>query len=183
MELYFDFFLLFKFYFLELGFCKSWELIALFFFVFGGMMVGRSLLFSYLLVFYILGSMVNFRWGGYFIFFDCYVYVITVFMMLFILGLIVMCEGNNIVVFLSEVLVYLCFFFFFSLNIFVLYVFFELSVLPILIMILGFGSQVEKINSAYYLVFYTVLCSSPFLYVFFSSNFLLFFAYYDIFLS
>ena len=50
-------------------------------------------------------------------------------------------------------------------------------------MILGYGFQVEKVRASYYLGFYTVLCSSPFLYVYFCSDFFLFYSYYDIMIS
>ena len=64
-----------------------------------------------------------------------------------------------------------------------IYIFFELSLLPILIMILGFGSQIEKINSSYYLLFYAALCSFPFLFIYFSNFLFLVPGYFDFFIS
>lgn len=64
-----------------------------------------------------------------------------------------------------------------------LYIFFELSMFPILVIILGYGSQIEKINSSYYLIFYAAFCSFPFLFVYFKSNFLLVFTYYNFVIS
>jgi len=61
--------------------------------------------------------------------------------------------------------------------------FFELSIFPILIIILGYGSQIEKINSSYYLIFYAAFCSFPFLFVYFKSNFNLILVYFDFFIS
>jgi len=47
---------------------------------------------------------------------------------------------------------------------------FELSLLPVSIMILVSGYQPEKLNSVLYLVMYTVVCSTPFLYFAVYSN-------------
>lgn len=102
---------------------------------------------------------------------------------LFVMGLIIMCEVDHIMIFLSECLVVICLVFFFSRNIMILYIFFELSIFPVVIMILGFGSQVEKISASYYLIFYAVFCSSPFLYVYFCRKFCLFFGYYIVVVS
>lgn len=60
-----------------------------------------------------------------------------------------------------------------------LYMFFELSIFPIIVIILGYGSQIEKINSAYYLLFYAAICSFPFLFVYFKRLFLINFVYFD----
>nr|UUA64286.1 NADH dehydrogenase subunit 4 [Aspiculuris sp. PC-2022] len=151
-------------FFLLLGFC---------FLVFG-------LLFCYFLLFFLFFCLNSVCWGGYFFFFDSYVFLVVVFMSFFILGLVLMSELSGVMVFLCEVLVLVCLFFFLSVNMFMVYVFFELSVFPILVMILGYGSQVEKVGASYYLVFYALFCSAPFLYVYFCSSFLLFFAYYDL---
>jgi len=105
------------------------------------------------------------------------------FMTVFILGVVFLREVNNILVILSEVLVFVCLLFFFPINMLMLYIFFELSIFPILIMILGYGSQIEKIRSAYYLIFYAVLCSTPFLYIYFCRNFYFMISYYNFFLS
>ena len=58
-----------------------------------------------------------------------------------------------------------------------------MSIFPILVIILGYGSQIEKINSSYYLIFYAAFCSFPFLFIYFRSNFNLVFSYFDFFLS
>ena len=47
----------------------------------------------------------------------------------------------------------------------------ELSIVPIIFMILGYGSQVEKIGAAYYLIFYVSLCSAPFLFVYYRAGY------------
>lgn len=102
---------------------------------------------------------------------------------LFILGIIVIREKNNNLLILSEILVFICIIFFIPSNIIILYMFFELSIFPILVIILGYGSQIEKINSSYYLIFYAAFCSFPFLFVYFKSNFLLVFTYYNFVIS
>lgn len=68
---------------------------------------------------------------------------------------------------LRNILVFFRFIFFFSSNFLFLYVFFELTLFPIIIMILVYGRQIEKINSRYYLIFYTIVCRLPWLLVFF----------------
>src|SRR6218665_1020825 len=89
---------------------------------------------------------------------------------LFIFGIIIISEKNNNLLILSEFLILFCILFFIPSNIILMYMFFELSMFPILIIILGFGSQIEKINSSYYLLVYAAFCSIPFLYIFFIFN-------------
>jgi len=60
--------------------------------------------------------------------------------------------------------------------------FFELSIFPILVIILGFGSQIEKVNSGYYLIFYASFCSFPFLFIYYYRGLLLRFCYFEQFL-
>ena len=45
--------------------------------------------------------------------------------------------------------------------------FFELSLIPILILIIGFGIQIEKLRASFYLIFYAIFTSFPFLYIYF----------------
>jgi NADH-ubiquinone oxidoreductase chain 4 len=84
-----------------------------------------------------------------------------------ILIVVIISEKNKILVFMSQLLVFICVFFFFSSNLISLFVFFEISMFPIILIILGYGSQIEKINSSYYLIFYASFCSFPFLFVLF----------------
>nr|YP_010575568.1 NADH dehydrogenase subunit 4 [Varestrongylus eleguneniensis]UZM11408.1 NADH dehydrogenase subunit 4 [Varestrongylus eleguneniensis] len=139
----------------------------------------------FLFFFLILGmSMLNnISWMGLFIVTDSIVFVMLVFMMLFIYGLIIISELSSSLKFLSGMLILFCFFFFLSSNMLMLYMFFELSMFPILIMILGFGAQIEKIGSSYYLLFYTVFCSLPFLYVYYKSFFYFSYCFFDFLLS
>jgi NADH-ubiquinone oxidoreductase chain 4 len=78
-----------------------------------------------------------------------------------------MSEKNKILIILRQLLVLVCVIFFFSSNLISLFIFFELSIFPIILIILGYGSQIEKINSRYYLIFYASFCSFPFLFVLF----------------
>nr|BAV78681.1 NADH dehydrogenase subunit 4 [Steinernema litorale] len=138
------------------------------------------LFFLVLLMFTVL-SMSSYCWGGLFFYFDSFSFILLILMSLFILGVVVLSEKNFNLIILSEVLVFVCIMFFIPVNMIMLYVFFELSMFPILIMILGYGSQIEKVNSSYYLIFYAAFCSFPFLFVYFNSSFTT--VYYDFFLS
>lgn len=125
----------------------------------------------------------NFSWGGIFLVLDSYRFILLIVIRLFILGIIIIREKNNNLLILSEILVFICIIFFIPRNIIMLYIFFELSIFPILVIILGYGSQIEKINSSYYLIFYASFCSFPFLFVYFKSNFLMVFTYYNFIIS
>nr|YP_009027252.1 NADH dehydrogenase subunit 4 [Contracaecum osculatum]AGR53832.1 NADH dehydrogenase subunit 4 [Contracaecum osculatum] len=125
----------------------------------------------------------NLCWGGLFFFADSFSFVLLIVMSLFILGVVLLSEKNNILLLLSESLVFVCILFFVPINVIMLYMFFELSMFPILVMILGYGSQIEKINSAYYLIFYASFCSLPFLFVYFKSMFFISLVYFDFNLS
>nr|YP_009450247.1 NADH dehydrogenase subunit 4 [Ortleppascaris sinensis]AOV93977.1 NADH dehydrogenase subunit 4 [Ortleppascaris sinensis] len=125
----------------------------------------------------------NYAWGGYFFFLDSFSFILLVIMSLFILGIVLLSEKNNMLLLLSESLVFVCIFFFIPSNVIMMYMFFELSMFPILVMILGYGSQIEKINSAYYLIFYAAFCSFPFLFVYLKSFFYFTLVYFDFNLS
>lgn len=125
----------------------------------------------------------NFSWLGIFLVADSINFILLVFMGLFILGIILLREKSGNLIFLSELLVFICIIFFIPRGMMILYIFFELSIFPILVIILGFGSQIEKINSSYYLLFYAAFCSFPFLFIYFNTSFSLVFSYYDSLLS
>lgn len=125
----------------------------------------------------------NFSWSGLFLVLDSWSFILLIIISLFILGIIVLREKNNSLIILSELLVLICIIFFIPSNMIILYMFFELSIFPILVMILGYGSQIEKINSSYYLLFYAMFSSLPFLFVYFKSNFILTFAYFNFIIS
>nr|AJW75165.1 NADH dehydrogenase subunit 4 [Oscheius chongmingensis] len=140
----------------------------------------------YFFLFLLLFSFIifnNFSWSGLFLILDSYSFILLILMSVFILGIILMSEKNNNLLLLSEMLVLVCVLFFIPSNMLMLYMFFELSMFPILVMILGYGSQIEKINSSYYLMFYAAFCSFPFLFVYFKSDFNLVFSYFNFFIS
>nr|UDL72618.1 NADH dehydrogenase subunit 4 [Torquenema toraliforme] len=121
----------------------------------------------------------NISWGGLFFVIDSNIFVLLIFMMIFIYGVVLISEKNFNLLILSAVLIVICLMFFVSSNVLMLYMFFELSLFPILIMILGFGSQIEKINSGYYLLFYAAVCSFPFLFIYYKSMFMFTTCYFD----
>lgn len=114
---------------------------------------------------------------------DSYVFVLLILIIIFIYGIVIIRELNFNLLILRGILILICLIFFISSNILMLYMFFELSIFPILIMILGFGSQIEKIRSGYYLLFYARLCSFPFLFVYYKRNFLFSLNYFDFLIS
>lgn len=153
------------------------------FFILGVVYYFDLFLFMFFYYIFIFGGLLDYSWHGRFIYCESFIYVLMVYMCFFILLLVVRLEKNYSLLFLSQLLVLVSILFFFSSNLVSLYVFYELSLFPILIMLVGYGSQVEKIGAGYYLLFYTIFCSFPYLYVFFSSSSYLFFVYFDIFLS
>lgn len=110
-------------------------------------------------------------------------FLLLVFLRFFILFLVFIREFNQILIYLSQLLVLVCLMFFISRNLISLFIFFEISIFPIIIIILGYGSQIEKINSGYYLIFYASFCSFPYLFVYFYYNFSYSFVYFYSFIS
>nr|YP_009092407.1 NADH dehydrogenase subunit 4 [Aphelenchoides besseyi]AII79385.1 NADH dehydrogenase subunit 4 [Aphelenchoides besseyi] len=138
-------------------------------------------LFSvFLLLFNFLNN--SFWMGFFFVSLDNF-FILLSLMSFLLLLMIFLTESSFVMKLMSMFLVFLSFFFFFSLNLLVLYITFELSVFPILLMILGYGSQIEKLNSSYYLLFYTLFCSLPFLFFFFNMISLTSFLNFNFFLS
>nr|YP_010618334.1 NADH dehydrogenase subunit 4 [Camallanus lacustris]WAX01724.1 NADH dehydrogenase subunit 4 [Camallanus lacustris] len=135
--------------------------------------------FIFLFFVYIFFMMVDFSWFGVFLFCDSYVYLCVAMMSIFVLGLVLFVERGDFMLLLSKFLVFFCVIFFFSSSLLMMYFFYELTVFPILVMLLGFGSQVEKVSAGYYLVFYTVSCSSPFLVLYYYSFLFLNYVYFD----
>nr|YP_004778133.1 NADH dehydrogenase subunit 4 [Baylisascaris transfuga]ADU78496.1 NADH dehydrogenase subunit 4 [Baylisascaris transfuga] len=140
-------------------------------------------LFFFFMVIFSFVALNNYSWLGCFYFFDSFSFILLVVMSLFILGVVLLSEKNFVLLILSEALVFVCVFFFVPVNVIMMYMYFELSMSPILVMILGYGSQIEKINSSYYLIFYAALCSFPFLFVYFKSFFFISLVYFDFNLS
>jgi NADH-ubiquinone oxidoreductase chain 4 len=117
-------------------------------------------------------------WGGFYFINDSYIFNLIILISLLILILVLMREVNKVINILSQFLVLICIIFFFSSNLLSLFIFFELSIFPIILIILGYGSQIEKINSRYYLIFYASFCSFPFLFIYFYYDLSLHFVYF-----
>nr|YP_007183112.1 NADH dehydrogenase subunit 4 [Bunostomum trigonocephalum]AEX98046.1 NADH dehydrogenase subunit 4 [Bunostomum trigonocephalum]AGV02093.1 NADH dehydrogenase subunits 4 [Bunostomum trigonocephalum] len=140
----------------------------------------------YFFFFFIIFSFLMFKnisWMGLFFIIDSNVFVLLIMMMVFIYGMVLISEKNFNLLILSAFLVVICLMFFVSSNMLMLYMYFELSMFPILVMILGYGSQIEKINSGYYLLFYAAFCSFPFLFIYYKSLFMFSFCYFDFLIS
>ena len=73
--------------------------------------------------------------------------------------------NNNLIIILFLIFFLLLFLLcsFFSFNYFFFYIFFEISLIPIFYLILGWGYQPERIESGFYLLFYTLFVSLPLL--------------------
>lgn len=140
-------------------------------------------LFFFFMVIFRFVALNNYSWLGCFYFFDSFSFILLVVISLFILGVVLLREKNFVLLVLSEALVFVCVFFFVPVNVIIMYMYFELSMFPILVIILGYGSQIEKINSSYYLIFYAALCSFPFLFVYFKRFFFISLVYFDFNLS
>nr|YP_009383825.1 NADH dehydrogenase subunit 4 [Cyathostomum catinatum]ARS44127.1 NADH dehydrogenase subunit 4 [Cyathostomum catinatum] len=139
----------------------------------------KPVLFFLFIVMFSFVLFKNIAWSGVFFVVDSNVFVLLIFMMIFIYGVVLISEKNFNLLMLSAILIMICLFFFISSNMLMLYMYFELSMFPILIMILGFGSQIEKINSGYYLLFYAAICSFPFLFIYYKSMFMFTTCYFD----
>nr|YP_008963986.1 NADH dehydrogenase subunit 4 [Macropicola ocydromi]AGY95441.1 NADH dehydrogenase subunit 4 [Macropicola ocydromi] len=134
--------------------------------------------FMFLIIFSFL-MFKNISWSGLFFVVDSNIFVLLIFMMIFIYGMVLISEKNFNLLMLSAGLILICLMFFVSSNMLMLYMYFELSLFPILVMILGYGSQIEKINSGYYLLFYAAVCSFPFLFIYYKSMFMFTMCYFD----
>lgn len=95
--------------------------------------------------------------------------------------LINLVEKNFFILSLVFILVLVSFFFFFIWSFLYLFIFFELSRIPIILLTLIFGYQIEKINSVFYLLFYSLL--SSYIYLFFIFKFRKLFYYFIVYLD
>lgn len=122
-------------------------------------------------------------WTGNFLVVESYINTLLIIIRIFILGIVLIREKNNNLLILSSLLVLVRILFFIPRSIIMLYVFFELSIFPIIVIILGYGFQVEKINSVYYIIFYTAFFVFPFLFIYFKSSFFFVLANFDFLIS
>nr|YP_003433890.1 NADH dehydrogenase subunit 4 [Oesophagostomum dentatum]ACX85164.1 NADH dehydrogenase subunit 4 [Oesophagostomum dentatum]BAV82778.1 NADH dehydrogenase subunit 4 [Oesophagostomum dentatum] len=143
------------------------------------MMFFKPIMFFFFMIMFSFLMFKNISWAGLFFVVDSNVFVLLIFMMIFIYGMVLISEKNFNLLVLSAILIMICLMFFVSSNMLMLYMYFELSMFPILIMILGYGSQIEKINSGYYLLFYAAICSFPFLFIYYKSMFMFSVCYFD----
>nr|YP_009019477.1 NADH dehydrogenase subunit 4 [Chabertia erschowi]AHA52607.1 NADH dehydrogenase subunit 4 [Chabertia erschowi] len=143
------------------------------------MMFFKPVIYFFFMIVFSFMLFKNVSWSGLFFIVDSSVFVLLIFMMMFIYGMVLISEKNFSLLMLSGMLITICLFFFMASNMLMLYMFFELSMFPILIMILGYGSQIEKVNSSYYLLFYAAICSFPFLFIYYKSSFMFTVCYFD----
>nr|UDL72582.1 NADH dehydrogenase subunit 4 [Paramacropostrongylus iugalis]UDL72594.1 NADH dehydrogenase subunit 4 [Paramacropostrongylus iugalis] len=143
------------------------------------MMFFKPVLFFLFIILFSFLLFKNISWSGLFFVVDSNIFLLLIFMMIFIYGMVLISEKNFNLLVLSAVLIMICLMFFVSSNMLMLYMYFELSLFPILIMILGYGSQIEKVNSGYYLLIYAAICSFPFLFIYYKSMFLFTMCYFD----
>ena len=143
------------------------------------MLFFKPILFFMFIIIFSFVLFENVSWSGLFFLVDSNVYVLLIFMIIFIYGIVLIREKNFNLLMLRAVLIMVCLIFFVSRNMLILYIYFELSMFPILIIILGYGSQIEKINSGYYLLFYAAVCSFPFLFIYYKSMFVFTICYFD----
>nr|UDL72570.1 NADH dehydrogenase subunit 4 [Phascolostrongylus turleyi] len=143
------------------------------------MMFFKPVMFFLFMVVFSFLLFKNVSWSGMFFVVDSNIFVLLIFMMIFIYGMVLISEKNFNLLILSAILIVICLLFFVSSNMLMLYMYFELSLFPILVMILGYGSQIEKINSGYYLLFYAAICSFPFLFIYYKSMFMFTVCYFD----
>lgn len=102
---------------------------------------------------------------------------------LILFSVIMLSEKAYLIKILRAVLVIIRVFFFFRRNFIFFFVMFELSIIPVLLLVIGYGLQVEKVGASYYLIFFIVLTSFPFLFVYFKINNLRRLVYVDFLLS
>lgn len=143
------------------------------------MLFFKPILFFMFIIIFSFVLFENVSWSGLFFLVDSNVYVLLIFIIIFIYGIVLIREKNFNLLMLRAVLIMVCLIFFVSRNMLILYIYFELSMFPILIIILGYGSQIEKINSGYYLLFYAAVCSFPFLFIYYKSMFVFTICYFD----
>ena len=139
----------------------------------------KPVLFFFFIIIFSFVLFKSIAWSGLFFLVDSNVFVLLIFIIIFIYGIVLIREKNFNLLILSAILIIICLMFFISSNILILYIYFELSIFPILIIILGYGSQIEKINSGYYLLFYAAICSFPFLFIYYKSMFMFTMCYFD----
>lgn len=106
-----------------------------------------------------------------------------IYLTIFLYFLVYFRERCMYILILTNFLLIISYLFFYSTRVLFFFFFFEFSLVPVLIMVLSYGSQIEKVNSCYYLLLFSIFTSFPFIYVLF--NFYLFnrIVYFDYYFS
>nr|YP_010140034.1 NADH dehydrogenase subunit 4 [Hylica paradoxa]QQK57679.1 NADH dehydrogenase subunit 4 [Hylica paradoxa] len=137
-----------------------------YFFFFMFLMFLSILLIVYMLIFSLIYFSGYFCGLSYFFGLDNVSYGL-VFLSFIIVSLMILSMvnllGNYFFLFLSFLLIFCLVFFFCVLNFFLMYIFFEFSLVPLMIVIYGWGYQPERLLAGFYLFFYTLFSSLPFL--------------------
>nr|AFI23443.1 NADH dehydrogenase subunit 4 [Ceratocombus japonicus] len=110
-------------------------------------------------------SMLSYSMGG-----DL-ISMVMILLSLWIIYLMIMASSNIYLKSMNELefmfflifLLLILFLTFMTMSIFMFYIFFESSLIPIMFMIFGWGYQPERLSSGFYLLFYTLFASLPFL--------------------
>nr|YP_010381665.1 NADH dehydrogenase subunit 4 [Cylindratus longicephalus]UDL72040.1 NADH dehydrogenase subunit 4 [Cylindratus longicephalus] len=77
---------------------------------------------------------------------------------------------ENYFIFYLNFLVLMLMFLFLVMDFFFFYFFFESSLIPVFLILFGWGYQPERLNAGFYLIFYTLFASLPFLLIVFYMN-------------
>lgn len=123
--------------------------------------------FLFFFFFFIFLIMNNYSWLGLFIKIENRIWFVLVILCFFLLIFLNWTEKNINLLIIGNTLIFFSILFFFRSNFIFLYIFFEFTLFPIIIIILIYGRQIEKINSGFYLVIYTLIFRFRWLIIFF----------------
>lgn len=111
---------------------------------------------------------ISYSWGGGVFLLDGFTSEFLLFLTLFTFWFVYFTEVSFMVRYLCSCLVLLSFVFFRLFSLFFMFLLLEVSLIPLLFLVLGFGSQREKVQASYYLVLFSVITSSLFLFFYVS---------------
>lgn len=113
----------------------------------------------------------DFSWGGFISLDSHYLGYLLFYLALITYFFICVEDFFYVLKFLIYFLFFFSFYIFFSTGYFFLFLILELVVVPLLILLLGYGSQVQKVHSSLYIVFYSSFSSLPMLWAYLSCRF------------
>nr|YP_010872909.1 NADH dehydrogenase subunit 4 [Pheidole taipoana]WGV34098.1 NADH dehydrogenase subunit 4 [Pheidole taipoana] len=121
-------------------------------------------LMSFMIIFMYMYK--DIKWSSISLMFSCHYYSIwLIILSLWILSLMMMCMEDlkimKMLVFLM--LLFSLVMFFLSMDLILFYLMFEISLIPTFFLIIYWGSNLERVNAAYYLLIYMLLISFPLL--------------------